>query len=198
MDVRVPCWLLFCSPGSLTYVQYVCFVEHVLVKARCPWVNFRTHPDCVYRLGRTEVWYPRERKGAIELIIRSMFQTKANKKLVGFLQSLVSQSDVLFPDFVRCWSQDNSILCLFASTELQLPSARNNDYWRGGMCSWPRVLCLCIFLNADEQFIANAVLTPKLLILLSKHFLRAFRYTRRAAAGRAISQGFVGRGTQSV
>lgn len=38
--------------SSLTKVPYVCFVEHVLFKVRCFWLNVRTHPDSVYRWGR--------------------------------------------------------------------------------------------------------------------------------------------------
>lgn len=56
-----------------------------------------------------------ERMWGMELITISVFQTKANKRLVGFLWSPMSQPD-LFPDLVRTRSQDSSMLCLFPST----------------------------------------------------------------------------------
>lgn len=104
-----------------------------------------------------------------------MFQTKANKRLVGFLWSLMSQSDLLFPDFVRGWSQNNSILCVFASTELQLPPAENNDYWRGteeAECVSGQVLCLCLLLKCKWAIYlqCNSNSSPVSLWIFHKDF----------------------------
>lgn len=78
----------------------MCFVEYDLLKAGC-----FGHPSghiLILFIGEEGPKSSAQgRMGDIELIIIVMCQKKENKKRAGFLWSLMSQSDLLLPDFGR-------------------------------------------------------------------------------------------------
>lgn len=80
---RYQCLCSLSLPSSLTiYVSY---------PRPDTWLNFRTHPDSVYRWGKA-MSSALKRMGARKFISAAMCLTKTNKWLTGFLCSLMSQS----------------------------------------------------------------------------------------------------------